>query len=86
MIYNILAAAEHLTRTFMRVSIFGILVLLIYGGLFALIIIGLIRLVRFLGTAGKESKLLRMELGKLAEEVHLIRQELKETKDSEKEK
>ena len=86
MIYNILAAAEPLTRTFMRVSIFGILVLLIYGGLFALIIIGLIRLVRFLGTAGKESKLLRMELGKLAEEVHLIRQELKETKDSEKEK
>ena len=43
-------------------------------------------MVRYLGTAGKEQKLIRMELGKLAEEVHLIRQELKETKDSEKEK
>jgi hypothetical protein len=27
--------------------------------------------------AGKEQKLIRLELGKLAEEVHLLRQELK---------
>ncbi len=66
------------------VNIITIVAIIIYGGLFALIIVGLIRLVRFLGTAGKESKLMRLELGKLAEEVHLIRQELKETKTSEK--
>ena len=67
-------------------DITGIIVVLIYSALYALIIISLLRMVRYLGTAGKEQKLIRMELGKLAEEVHLIRQELKETKDSEKEK
>jgi hypothetical protein len=30
--------------------------------------------------AGKEQKLIRMEIGKLAEELHLLRQELKDTK------
>lgn len=29
-------------------------------------------------SAGKEQKLIRMELGKLAEEVHLLRQNLKD--------
>jgi len=46
----------------------------------ALIILGLIRLVKFLGSVPKEQKLLRMELGKLAEEVHQIRNELKNDK------
>jgi hypothetical protein len=32
--------------------------------------------------AGKEQKLIRMELGKLAEEVHLLRQEMKNGKVS----
>jgi len=58
----------------------GILVTLIvlaaYVFIFALIIICLIRVSRYFMTAGKEQKLMRMELGKLAEDVHLIRQKL----------
>ena len=46
-----------------------------YVFVFALIIISLIRVARYFKTAGNEQKLLRMELGKLAEEVHLLRQE-----------
>jgi len=52
------------------ISVVGVLIL-------ALLVIGLVRLVRFLASAPKEQKLLRMELGKLAEEVHQIREELK---------
>jgi hypothetical protein len=63
--------------TFISISIVSLIAILAYGAIFALIIIGLIRLVRFLGSAGKEMKLTRMEVGKLAEEVHLMRQELK---------
>ena len=48
-----------------------------YAFLFALVIICLIRVARYFGSAGKEQKLMRMEMGKLAEEVHLLRQELK---------
>jgi len=69
-------------KPFTCVSIVGILLFLCYGFIFALIIIGLVRLVKFLGSAGKEMKLTRMEVGKLAEEVHLLRQELKGDKDS----
>ncbi len=54
-----------------------IMVMMIYAFIFGLIIIGLLRLVKYLGTAGKEQKLIRMELGKLADEVQQIRQELK---------
>jgi hypothetical protein len=53
-----------------------VLIFLFYAGIFALIIIGLIRLINFLSSVPKEQKLLRMELGKLAEEVHQIRKEL----------
>ncbi len=49
----------------------------IYAFLFALVIICLIRIARFFSSAGKEQKLIRLELGKVAEEVHLLRQELK---------
>jgi hypothetical protein len=45
--------------------------------IFALVIICLIRVSTYFRTAGKEQKLIRMELGKVAEEVHLLRQELK---------
>ncbi len=51
------------------------LVLGAYVFIFILIIIGLIRVSRYFKTAGKEQKLLRIEVGKLAEEVHLLRQE-----------
>ena len=54
-----------------------------YAFIFALIIICLIRVSTYFRTAGKEQKLIRMELGKVAEEVHLLRQELKgEQKDT----
>lgn len=53
----------------------------VYAFIVALIIICLIRVSRYLMTAGKEQKLIRMELGKLAEEVHLLRQELKGGKE-----
>jgi len=81
MIDGILAVVvEPQTRSF--ISIGGLIIFLVYGGILVLIIIGLLRLVRFLGTANKEMKLTRMEVGKLAEEVHLLRQELKGGKDS----
>ena len=51
-----------------------------YVFIFALIIITLIRVSRYFRNAGKEQKLLRLELGKLADEVHQIRQEMKEDK------
>jgi len=80
MISNLLSAAEPVRRN--MVSPGGVLVLLVYAFFVCLVIIGLIRLVRFLGSANKEMKLTRMEVGKLAEEVHLLRQELKGGKDS----
>ena len=58
------------------------IILIAYGFIFALIIICLIRVSRYFMSAGKEQKLIRMELGKLAEEVHLLRQNLKDDKDS----
>jgi hypothetical protein len=55
----------------------AITILVVDAVISTLFVIGLIRLVKFLGSAPKEQKLLRMELGKLAEEVHQIRNELK---------
>lgn len=40
------------------------------------------RAAKYFGTAGKEQKLMRMEMGKLAEEVRQLRQELKGGKNS----
>ena len=57
-----------------------VVVVLFFIYFIALIIVGLIRLVKFLGSVPKEQKLLRMELGKLAEEVHQIRNKLKSDK------
>ncbi len=81
MIDTILAATETV-ETFTRVSIVGILVFLCYGFIVALVIIGLVRLVKFLGTANKEMKLMRMELSKLAEEVQIIRRKLENHTES----
>ncbi len=53
-----------------------------YVFIIALVIICLVRASRYFMNAGKEQKLIRMELGKVAEEVRLIRQELKGDKDS----
>jgi hypothetical protein len=55
--------------------------IIVYGGLLALIIILLIRMARYFINAGKEQKLIRLELGKIAEEVQLIRKEIKQGKE-----
>ena len=60
----------------------AIIILVAYVFIFALVIICLIRVSRYFLTAGKEQKLIRMELGKLAEEVRLLRQEQKDGKGS----
>jgi biopolymer transport protein ExbB/TolQ len=46
----------------------------------ALIICGIVWLVRYLNRSGEERQRLRLELGKLAEEVQLLRQELQDSK------
>jgi len=79
MINNILAGAVGKPV----ISILGVFILFaVYAFIFALVIICLVRVARYFRTAGKEQKLIRMEVGKLAEEVHLLRQELKGNKDS----
>lgn len=52
-----------------------IVMLFIHVGIIVLFISLIIRLVIYLKTAGKERKLLRMELGKLADEFQQIRQQ-----------
>ena len=62
-------------------GLFAVIALLFYAFIFALVIICLIRVSRYFLTAGKEQKLMRIEVGKLAEEVHLLWQELKGGKE-----
>lgn len=79
MINNILAGAVGKPV----ISFLGVFILLAaYAFIFALVIICLIWVARYFRNAGKEQKLIRMELGKFAEEVHLLRQELKVNKDN----
>jgi hypothetical protein len=58
------------------VALGSVVVFAAYGFIIALVIICLVRMSRYFMNAGKEQKLMRMELGKLAEEVHIIRQKL----------
>jgi hypothetical protein len=53
-----------------------IIAFVVYLFILTLVIICLVRIARYFKSAGKEQKLVRMELGKLAEEVRLIRQQL----------
>lgn len=64
---------------FVFVILFGLLVTIIKWGL---IIWGIVWLVRYLKRNGEEKQRFRLELGKLAEEVHLLQQELKGEKDN----
>ena len=90
MIPQIVAAvqtAEPMARTAFK-SNFGVVVipcimLLVGIAFWGLIIFGIVQLVRYLGSARKEQKLIRMELGKLADEVGQIRQELKKGTEQE---
>jgi hypothetical protein len=45
-----------------------------------LVVVCIYRAAEYFGSAKKEQKLLRIEMGKIAEEVHQLRQELKEIK------
>jgi hypothetical protein len=54
----------------------ALLAMAAYVFVFGLIIISLIRVAGYFKNAGKEQKLLRIEMGKLAEEVHLLRQKI----------
>ena len=58
-------------------SAHGTVLLLVYAFFVVLIIVAVVMFLRFLAGGIKEMKLIRMELGKVAEEVHLLRQELK---------
>ena len=73
---------KNLVLAFIGINVFEILAFAIYVFIFSLIIICLIRVARYFRDAGKEQKLIRMELGKVAEEVHLLRQEMKDGKVS----
>ena len=53
------------------------LVPLIGLGFLCLFAICAYRAAKFFGNAGKEQKLIRLEMGKLAEEMHLLRREIK---------
>jgi Flp pilus assembly protein TadB len=65
--------------TFVVAILFCLLVTIIIWGL---IIWGIVWLVRYLKHSSEERQRFRMELGKLAEEVSLIRKELKDGKIS----
>lgn len=58
------------------------LLLLVYAFAIFLIIIAVVIFIRFLNSGMKEMKLMRMEVGKLAEELRLLRNELKEHRES----
>ncbi len=60
------------------VSIGFIVVIAVYAFIFSLVIICLVRVSRYFRDAGKEQKLIRMDVGKLADEVQQLRQDLKE--------
>jgi len=64
---------------FVVAILLGLLATIIKWGL---IIWGIVWLVRYLKRSNEEKQRFRMELGKLAEEVHLLRQDLKGNKDS----
>jgi len=69
----LLAQNQPVSRCF---SLGGFVVLAAYLFFVVLIIVGLVRLVRFLGGAGREIKLTRIELAKLADEVQQLREKL----------
>ena len=55
----------------------SVLIMLVGFAIWAFIILTLVRLFKFLGSARKEQQLIRFELGKLAEEMHQIGEKLK---------
>ena len=54
----------------------ALVVMVIYGFIIALVIVVLLRLARYLGNAGKEQQRIRMEMTKVADEVHQMRKDI----------
>lgn len=76
----LLVAQEQMTRGDWRLfaQLLGFAAIIVF---IALVIITLNRAADYFGSAGKEQKLLRMELGKLAEEVSQLRRQLDSAKE-----
>lgn len=55
----------------------GTVLLLVYAFVIVLSIIAAVIFIRFLNSGMREMKLMRMEVGKLAEELRLLRQDMK---------
>jgi hypothetical protein len=60
-------------------SVEAIVILIIFVAFLVLVISCLLRISRYFRNAGNEQKLLRLELGKLAEEMHQIREKMSST-------
>ena len=55
------------------IAIVPLLIILLLIGLFAVIVVGLFRLIKWLKISLEEATKVRLELGKIAEEISLIR-------------
>lgn len=75
MISNLFILAEGARDTLFSGS--GTVLLLVYAFVIVLIIIAVVIFIRFLSSGMREMKLMRMEVGKLAEELRLLRNDLK---------
>ncbi|MHC4460814.1 MAG: hypothetical protein ACYS6W_17275 [Planctomycetota bacterium] len=75
MFSNLLVLAEGTRDTIFSTG--STVLLLVYAFVLVLIIIATVIFIRFLGSGMKEMKLMRMEVGKLAEELRLLRHDLK---------
>lgn len=75
MISNLFILAKGTKDTLFSGS--GSVLLFVYAFVIVLIIIAAVIFIRFLNSGMKEMKLMRMEVGKLAEELRLLRQDLK---------
>jgi len=80
MVTNVLLLAQHGINSFRSWSLGGLLLFGAGVALVALVIICIYRAAEYFGSASKEQKLLRIEMGKPAEEVRQLRQELKDSK------
>ncbi len=80
MISNLFILAEGERNTLFSDG--GTFLLLVYAFVIVLIIIAAVIFIRFLNSGMKEMKLMRMEVGKLAEELRLLRNDLKNKKRS----
>ena len=61
-------------------GLFAVTALVFWAFIVALVIMCLIRVSGYFMNAGKEQKLTRIEIGKLAEEVRILREELRAQK------